>query len=149
MKTVLIIDADLGFNFWLGQVLDVAGYAALPARGVPDAKVLLAECKLMLDFLIVDPSLPGASEFAKALRHDRENIKVVAVSESAAANGSQVEADAACEKPAETSEEALFEWARMLRRILVELGGLIRSGASDGKSPHHGRSQAGYAMPAR
>jgi len=123
VKTVLIVDADLGFVFWLGQVLRVAGYAVLPAQSVPGAAALLAECNLAVDVLIVEPSLPGASDLVAALRHDRENVKVVAVSEGAAPDGSQLEADAACEKPVETSEECLFEWTRMMRRTLVELGG--------------------------
>jgi hypothetical protein len=37
MVTVLIIDNDLGFMFWLGQILSEAGYAVLPAKSAPEA----------------------------------------------------------------------------------------------------------------
>lgn len=123
VKTVLIVDADLGFVFWLGQVLDVAGYSAFPARSVPDARALLAECKLAVDVLILNPSLPGASDLVTAFRHNPENIKVVAVSEGGSINGSRLDADATCYKPADISEQTRLEWTRVLQRVLFEVRG--------------------------
>ena len=121
MKTVLIVDADLGFVFWLGEALHAAGYAAFPARSVPLARTSLAEWQLAVDILIVDPSLPGASNFVRALRQDREDMRVVAVSEGDE-SGPLFRADVACEKPAGTSREALSEWNAMMRGMLLNLG---------------------------
>jgi len=121
VKTVLIVDADLGFVFWLGQALDVAGCSAFPARSVPDARALLAECKLAVDVLILDPVLPGASDFVMALRHDRENIKVLAVSDGGAITGFRLDADATCDKPADVSEQGRLERTKMLQRMLFEV----------------------------
>ena len=39
MVTVLIIDNDLGFIFWLGQILNDVGYAALPAKLRPKRSI--------------------------------------------------------------------------------------------------------------
>ena len=49
MKTVLVIDSDLGFVFWLGRGLDQAGYPSFPAKSVPNAKTLLNELKIAVD----------------------------------------------------------------------------------------------------
>jgi DNA-binding response OmpR family regulator len=121
VRTVLIVDADLGFVFWLGQVLHVAGYAAFPARSVPEARSLIDECKLAVDVLVLDPSLPGAFDFVMVLRHNRENIKVVAVSEGSSIKGSRVDADATCDKPADTSEQTQLEWTKVLQLMLFEV----------------------------
>ena len=59
MATVLIINNDIGFTFWLGQTLNEAGYATLPARGVSDAVELLSEHKVQPDLLIINPASPG------------------------------------------------------------------------------------------
>jgi hypothetical protein len=124
MKSVLMIDDDLGFLFWLGKALVAAGYTPFPALGVPEATGLLAEFSLSVDILIVNPSLPGAPDFVQSLRHHREDLKVVTVSEGAAAYGSQLQPDATWEKPRGTSEET--EWTSMLRGMLFELWLLTR-----------------------
>ena len=124
MKNILIVDADLGFVFWLGRVLDMAGQTAFPARSVSDARALLAECQLAVDALILDPSLAGASEFVKALRKDRKNVKVVAVSDGSATAASAIDADAACDRPGDDfGEQTRLEWTRIVRRVLFEVCG--------------------------
>ena len=68
MKTVLIIENDLGWVFWLGQALDEIGYQALPAKDVADAISLLRELKSNIDVLIVNPTLKGVVPFIERLR---------------------------------------------------------------------------------
>ena len=68
MKSILIVDDDLGFVFWLGQTLDAAGYSSLPAKGISEAIELLQDFRVRIDVLIARCVLPGASEFALALR---------------------------------------------------------------------------------
>ena len=41
MRTILIVDSDLGFVFWLGRALHDAGYEALPAKDVPEATAII------------------------------------------------------------------------------------------------------------
>src|SRR5260370_6183096 len=45
-RTVLIVDRELGFVFWLSQALDEAGYRAFPAKSIPDANNLLLELNI-------------------------------------------------------------------------------------------------------
>jgi DNA-binding NtrC family response regulator len=79
MRTVLIVDRDLGFVFWLGQVLDRAGYRALPAKSCEDAAELLGRLNLEIHLLIVDGSLAGAGELADGLRSRQGHLKVIAL----------------------------------------------------------------------
>ena len=77
IRTVLIVDPELGFVFWLGQALDRAGYQALPAKGCEDAAELLKQLNVEIDLLIVGQSLAGACAFADDLRHSQGHLKVI------------------------------------------------------------------------
>ena len=78
-KTVLIIDPELGFVFWLGQALDRAGYQALPAKNCEDAAELLKLLNVEIHLLIVGHSVAGAGAFAESLRQAQGHLKVIAV----------------------------------------------------------------------
>jgi hypothetical protein len=119
VKTVLIIDPELGFVFWLGQMLLAAGYEALPAKGVPEAIALLGELGVAVDLLIVNPALPGAPKLAEELRRSRGDLKVLVL---ASDNGGQTRAipspDAILRKPLQTDEAAGALWLHSVEQIL-------------------------------
>src|SRR4029077_1698104 len=81
VKTVLLVDDNLGFAFWLGQALDRAGYETWPARSVPAAESLLKEVPLAIDLLVINATLPLAPAFATNLCRTRTDFKVIAVYE--------------------------------------------------------------------
>jgi hypothetical protein len=74
---VLIVDDDLGFVFWVGQALDVAGYNALPAKGVPEALSLVDLFAGRIDLLLIRTALPGAADFAAGLLRSQGTLKVI------------------------------------------------------------------------
>lgn len=81
VKTVLIVDDDLGFVFWLGQALDRVGYNALPAKGVAEAKSLIESFRVRVDLLMIGAALPGAAEFAADLVKEDGGVKIVGLAE--------------------------------------------------------------------
>ncbi|GEM_PF-3176224 len=76
VATILILDNDLGFSFWLGHTLTAPHCEALPARSVEEAARLIGHFNLKVDFLIVNPSLPGVSDFTRALRREQRHLRV-------------------------------------------------------------------------
>jgi DNA-binding NtrC family response regulator len=118
VKTVLIVDDDLGFAFWLGQALDRAGYEAWPAQGVTAAESLLAEVKLQIDLLVINASLPRALALATYLGRNRADFKVIAVYEEP---GDVVrpffEASAVHDKPEAINAETASEWVQIVRNV--------------------------------
>ena len=62
-QIVLVLDEDLGFVMWVGQVLSAAGMIPVPARSCSEAKGRLREFNLQPDLAVVNPTLPGALEF--------------------------------------------------------------------------------------
>ena len=119
MKTVLIVDDDLGFAFWLGQTLDRAGYETWPARSVTAAKALLAEVKLAVDLLVITASLPRAPSFASQLGRTKSDFKVIAVYPEL---GDEVEAfpkaSAVHRKPQTIDTAAKLEWVQLVKGVL-------------------------------
>jgi CheY-like chemotaxis protein len=80
MKNVLIVDDNVGFLFWLGEVLAGSNYQPWPACSAADAsKMLRSKHLAQLDLLVVNPSLRGATAFIARLRRNRPTLKVLAV----------------------------------------------------------------------
>ena len=76
MATILILDNDLGFSFWLGLALNAPHCRALPAKSVVEAAALIAQYQFRIDFLIMSPAVPGAAEFTRALKRDQKHLRV-------------------------------------------------------------------------
>jgi hypothetical protein len=120
---VLIVDRDLGFVFWLGQVLDNAGYYALPAKSIADASALLDHFKLEIDLLIVNQSSEGADGFVDALRRQQGHLKVIAViDESGEPSSDTLEADVSRFKPLNADRVSGMRWLQMIQSVLEQPG---------------------------
>ena len=120
VKTVLIVDDDLGFAFWLGHALDRAGYETWPAKSVVAAESLLAQVKLAVDLLVIRASLPWAPVLAAHLHHTRAGLKVIAVCDEP---GDIVERfPSVCaihQKPQTIDTAATLEWVRLVKSVLA------------------------------
>jgi hypothetical protein len=120
VKTVFIIDADLGFVFWLGQALQDSGYQVLPAKSFPEAATVITELKAEIDLLIVNPFLAGAAAFVDALRSSRPNLKVLAVLGENDPQVSQIPSpDATVRKPLQADRIASAVWVGMVEQLLL------------------------------
>jgi len=128
MKTILIIDDDLGFVFWLGRVLAHGGYEVLPAKGFSDASTLLSDLNAEVDLLIVNPSLPGAADFVNALRRSRPNAKIVFALDDDQPAGQIQNADIIARKLLPEDAAAATLWLRVVEQALGRQGSADREG---------------------
>src|SRR5438445_4672062 len=78
VKSVLIVDEDLWFVFWLGRLLNEAGYEVWPARSGHDAAVLMKELGAGPDLLVINPNSSGAASFFEDQRR-RTDFKTIAI----------------------------------------------------------------------
>lgn len=118
IKTVLIVDRELGFVFWLGQALDRAGYQALPAKSCEDAGELLKQLNVQIHLLIVGQSLPGAAAFADALRRSQGHLKVISVIGDGEKTGAAFSgADATQHMLSSVDEASETEWLETIEGI--------------------------------
>lgn len=123
---LLILDDDLGFQFWLAKSLEPFGYSIIPADTVPKAKRLLRKLKLSLDLLMVNPEVEGATEFAASLRRHQPLLKVVALLPEQGKESSlkDLHPDARRAKPDPSAIEhpsgessAESDWARFVQEV--------------------------------
>ena len=116
MKNILIVDNDLGFVFWLGEVLAGANYQPWPACSVSEALPIMDRKLLIpLDLLIVNPSLPGASHLIAHSRRSQAELKVIALG----SNNERVTpaVDAWRRKPNPADLSAGQKWVRAIDRM--------------------------------
>ena len=78
-KTVVIVENDLGFAFWLGHTLDGAGYNALPAVSVAAANSLVAELGIVVDLVVINADVADSASFISNLRAVRPACRVIAL----------------------------------------------------------------------
>jgi len=116
VKHVLIVDSDLGFTFWLGEVLSRANYQPWPASTVSDAiAVMNRKPAVSPDVLIVDSRLSGASRLIARFRRQHANLKVVALGSS---NEKALPGVDAWHKRADPGDSsARQKWVRAIGRI--------------------------------
>jgi len=123
-KTVLIVDEDLGFVFWLGRLLNETGYQAWPARSGDEAAALLNEIGVAVDLLVINPNTAGAAAFVEDQRRfaDFKTIAIhppdvpLQVEDDAPFAG--IDADLA--KPGRPNDLAAFEWMGVIDSLLVK-----------------------------
>jgi DNA-binding NtrC family response regulator len=119
VKTVIIIEDDLGFAFWLGHTLDRAGYNALPAVNVASASSLLAELAISVDLVVINAAVESAASFISELRLTQPACKVIAL----LGNPDDLPpafdyADLAEHKPESIDETSQTDWIDTVRMVL-------------------------------
>ncbi len=114
--TVLIVDGDLGFAFWLGRALDGAGFTALAAKDVPDALTLITQHRVSPQVLVLNTCLDHVTELISRVRRLARPPRVVAVLSDEPA-GQLPKIDAAQRKPKEFSRASKAEWVRLIEQI--------------------------------
>jgi hypothetical protein len=120
-KTILILDVDLGRQFWLGEVLVSAGYRVVPAQSVLQAASLIAQFNLVIDLLIVDPSLTGIADFVRGLQSIQGKVRILATVEPSAELGDEfgvVEVVRVNATSASDFKALAEEWVRSARSLL-------------------------------
>ena len=119
VKTILVVDNDLGFMAYLCSTLTKAGYLALPATNTERAKQLLMELNIShVDVLVVNLDVAGGVDLAKSLR--RKHVKIIAI-EGARRSEFQVVQIAAILRRSEGPSEVIErEWLQSLRKVLGE-----------------------------
>ena len=119
MNKAVIIDADLGFAFWLARGFDGAGYETYPARSVMDASLLLEELKITVDLLVFNPELPDAAAFVESVRRTNGSAKVVSlVGGAQQSSGFTAGVDLFCRRPDRTNDFKRQEWIEHLEELL-------------------------------
>jgi DNA-binding response OmpR family regulator len=119
--TVLIVDDDLGFVWWLGEIFHELGCRAVPAMNCREALCLAESSKLAVDLIVVNPGLQGVPEMVKTLRRVR-SAKVVAIPQLRALPKPGGEANTVLDRPSTGETISRSKWIRKVRGVLAQIG---------------------------
>ena len=119
--TVLIVDSDFGFSFWLAEIFSELGCHPLPALDCQKAVSLATGLDLKVDVMVVNPAMPGISKMMQSLRRLYPSVKVVAVVGAKVDAVRNIEAAAMLKRPAGLIPISRQEWVRRIRQVLRDL----------------------------
>lgn len=117
---VLIVDEDLGFVWWLGQIFSQAGCQVVPALNSGQTDSLARDLKLKVDVIVVNPELAGVSELIQSLS-SAGPVKVVAIRNSDTRVRTAVHAHATLERPSGWGPVSEKEWLGSVRRVVKDV----------------------------
>jgi DNA-binding response OmpR family regulator len=118
--SVLIVDEDLGFLGWLGDVFNEVGYRALPALNCEQAVSLIHRFKLDVDVLAVDVELPGVMGMIAMLKRAHRPLKIVAIRNTDADASMAIPAHATLERPSGWEPISRSDWLRKIVNVLKQ-----------------------------
>lgn len=74
--SVMIIDDNLGFVWWLGEILLKAGCTVVPALNCEDAVALSKQTGVKIDLVFINPMLEGAEHIMEKLGPVRNLVRI-------------------------------------------------------------------------
>jgi DNA-binding NtrC family response regulator len=116
--TVLIVDQDLGFVCWLGEILSEVGYQAVSALDRKSAMALLEELNQTVNLVIVNPTLPGVIELTRVLSRRDPSLKIIALGNPGTNMAGGLHAQATLERPSGSDP---FSRQRCLKNVRTAL----------------------------
>ena len=117
---VLIVDEDLGFVWWLGQIFSQAGCQVVPTLNAEQMVTLTRDLNLKVDVIVVNPELSGVPEMLQALTTDRFP-KIVAIRNHDSGIECALNADATLERPSGWGPVSEKEWLGCVRRLVRDI----------------------------
>jgi DNA-binding NtrC family response regulator len=119
--TVWIVDNDLGFVWWLGEVFTEAGCRTLPALSCEQALALIKSLNVGIDLLVVNTQLPGVNKMLQSLSRAHPNLKIVAIGKASAVLPAAFRPQAHLERPSASDLISRPDWLKKVRRLLKEV----------------------------
>lgn len=80
--TVLLVDDDVAFVFWLGEIFTGSGYQALPALSSRYALSLTRMLSHPVAVLVINPTLRGAQRLIAVLSARQPGLRVLLISDA-------------------------------------------------------------------
>lgn len=119
--TLLIVDSDVGFLWWLGEIFTEAGHYAVPALNCMQALAAVKKYHLQVDFLLVNPSLTGVARLVTSLQAGGRDFKIVLIREGMLGlEYPGFRYDANLTRPNGWEQVSRAEWLQKVRALLKQ-----------------------------
>lgn len=117
-RTVLIVDDDVAFLWWLGEMFTDAGYQAVPALSCSQALAVVNRLNLHINVLVVSASLSGAIRLVRSLERLGRDLRIVLVADSKDLAVHSLHYDAILTRPSGWEPVSRPDWLRKLHTLL-------------------------------
>jgi DNA-binding NtrC family response regulator len=117
--TALIVDDDLGFLLWLGEMLTESGYQAVPALQCREALTLVKKLALRIDVLVLNPELRGAARAMNVLEGQHPRLRVVLIRDPSTPAPVLDPNHATLERPSAWEPISRPQWITKMRKVLL------------------------------
>jgi DNA-binding NtrC family response regulator len=117
--TALIVDDDVGFLLWLGEMLTETGYQTIPALQCRQALTLVKKLALRIDVLVVNPELRGAARAMKVLASEHPRLRVVLIRDPSSPGTVMDSNHATFERPSAWEPISRPQWITKIRKVLL------------------------------
>lgn len=119
--TVLIVDDDVAFVWWLGEMFTEAGYQVIPALNGNQALSLVGNLQVEINVLIVNTALSGVGQLVKSLAESAGDLKIVLIHDNRNSKTPNFRYDASLTRPVGREPVSREDWLRKLRTLLKQL----------------------------
>ena len=119
-QPVVIVDDDLGFVVWLGQLLTDAGYQAVPAFSCLEAFSHIQQFDVKVDVVIVNPALPGVADMILTLGRTHGPLRIVLIHNPGVDVSGMLPAHAKLTKPRAWHRISRQDWLEKLNQAVAD-----------------------------
>jgi hypothetical protein len=115
--TAILMDDDVAFLLWLGELFHENGYQTVPALDSRQAVALSRQAGLHVSILLVNPKLDGAEHMTHELLSANPTLRVILIRD---ASDSAADPDhPSIERPRAGEPISRSQWLTKVRQILV------------------------------
>jgi hypothetical protein len=129
-QTVLVVEDDLGFLLWLGQLLTDAGYRVVPASNCRQVMAHIRKLGVSLNLIVVNPSIRGAMRMLEGFAPEKSRIRLILIRDLGMDLPGVGPASATIEKPRSWERISRQEWMQRIRQALTEAPSLASMAAT-------------------
>jgi ActR/RegA family two-component response regulator len=117
----LIVDDDVAFLLWLGEMFAENGYQSYPALTFRQALALTKKLALEIDVLVANPKLRGAARAMEKLSSERPNLRVVLIGDPAAQDDAEAPSSIhpTLSRPSAWEPIVREQWIAQIRKVLM------------------------------
>lgn len=119
-NAVVIVDDDLGFMLWLGDLLKEAGYQAVPAFSCLEAFSHVQQCNVSVGVIIVNPTLPGVFDMLETLGSKYGPLRIILIKSPGISVPEMMPARSIVEKPWAWEKISRREWLGKIEKALTD-----------------------------
>lgn len=121
-NSLLIVDSDVGFLWWLGELFAEAGYHAVPALNCSQGLAAVKKFHIPIDLLVVNPALTGVGRLVTSLEHPGRDLRIVLIREGPIGlKYPGFRYDATLTRPSGWEPISRTDWLRKLRTLMKQL----------------------------